>query len=90
MCNVYEKYRLQGTNNEAFCFIDVVVEWNSNPGTVDVFVSNNGIFDTEGTDTLFFDGADATPNSDDTFNKDLITGTGVSEEVQHRKFADEI
>jgi hypothetical protein len=76
MCNVYERYRLRGSDATAFCFIDVKIQWNSDPSDIKISISNNGIFyftyDGSGTNPAFL------PNINTTEEEELYYGPGVS------------
>jgi hypothetical protein len=76
MCNVYERYRLRGDDTDAFCFLDVTIQWNADPSDIKISVNNNGIFyltfDGNGTNPVY------SPNQLVTEEEDLYYGPGVS------------
>jgi hypothetical protein len=71
MCNVYERYRLNGADADAFCFIDVKIQWNSDPSDIKISIRNNGIF------YFTYDGS-GTNLTNQTEEEELFYGPGVS------------
>jgi hypothetical protein len=71
MCNIYERYRIFA-NDTQFCFTDLIVEFNENPGDIKIHVENNGIYYYEE------DGANFAANERVVFEQVLFNGPGVS------------